>query len=211
MCFDAVIFDKDGVLIDTEPYYDARRRAFFAEVGIDDSGFPSFYGSNNRVIWETAVPDDPARRQRLFDLFCERFADDPIPYARLAVPGVRDVLRACQERGLAVGLASSAPLWGIQAFLDTLDLGGFFDVVLSGEECPAPKPAPDVYLKAMECLGVPAERTLVVEDSPLGIRAAHDAGATVCAVMPPSRPDIDQSLADLRVSRLIDVKGLLGR
>lgn len=209
MRYDAIIFDKDGVLIDTEPYYAARRHAFFAEAGIDDSGFPDFYGSNNKVIWETAVPDDPDRRRELFDRFCERFKDDPIPFARLAVPGVREVLAGCRARGCAVGLASSAPRWGIQAFLDALDLGGFFDAVLSGEECPAPKPAPDVYLEAMARLGVPAEKTLVVEDSPLGIRAAHDAGATVCAVTPPSCPDLDQSLADVRISRLRDLPALL--
>ena len=64
--YEAIVFDKDGVLVDTEPYYDQRRRAFFAEVGIDDSAFPSFYGSNNEVIWKTVVPNDPVRRWALY-------------------------------------------------------------------------------------------------------------------------------------------------
>lgn len=207
--FEAIVFDKDGVLEDTEAYYDARRRSFFAEVGIDDSGFPDFYGSNNDVIWKCAVPDDPVRREELYRQFRSRFADEPIPHGRLVVSGVRGVLEACRAHSLAVGLASSAPRWVIDDFLAQLDLAGFFDVTLSGEECAAHKPAPDVYLEAMRRLEVPAEKTLVVEDSPLGIRAAHDAGAVVCAVMPPSAPKIDQSLADMRIARLSDLLDLL--
>ena len=66
MRYEAIIFDKDGVLVDTEPFYDRRRREFFAEVGIDDSAFPSFYGSNNEVIWKTAVPTDSLKREALY-------------------------------------------------------------------------------------------------------------------------------------------------
>ena len=79
MRYEAIIFDKDGVLVDTEPFYDRRRREFFAEVGIDDSAFPSFYGSNNEVIWKTAVPDDPAKREALY----QRFRSGPQDGARL--------------------------------------------------------------------------------------------------------------------------------
>lgn len=209
MPFEAVIFDKDGVLVDTEPYYDQRRRAFFAEVGIDDSAFPSFYGSNNDVIWKTAVPDDPDRRNALYQRFRQRFADEPVPYARLAVPDAKDVLLSCRRMGLKTALASASPQWVIDDFISQLGLDGAFDLTLSGEDCAANKPAPDIYLAAMARLRVPAEKTLVIEDSPLGIRAAHDAGATVWAVMPPSAPALDQSLADRRLPRLRDLLALL--
>ena len=150
----AVIFDKDGVLIDTEGEYDRRRRIFFAENGIDDSAFPDFYGSNNAVIWGCVEPNDPARREELYQAFLARFEDEPIQYSRFLVPGVADTLRALKGRGLLLGLASSSPHWCIDNFLADCGLTGIFDVVLSGEEVAAPKPAPDVYLAVMEALGV---------------------------------------------------------
>ena len=192
----AVIFDKDGVLIDTEGEYDRRRRIFFAENGIDDSAFPDFYGSNNAVIWGCVEPNDPARREELYQAFLARFADEPLRYSRFLVPGVADTLRALKGKGLLLGLASSSPHWCI-------------DVVLSGEEVAAPKPAPDVYLAVMRALGVDQSRVLVVEDSSIGLRAAHDSGARVCSILPPSAPDLDQSLADVHVDCFGDVLNLV--
>lgn len=205
----AVIFDKDGVLIDTEGEYDRRRRIFFAENNIDDSAFPDFYGSNNAVIWGCVEPNDPARREGLYQAFLARFADEPLRYLRFLVPGVADTLRALKGRGLLLGLASSSPRWCIDNFLADCGLTGIFDVVLSGEEVAAPKPAPDVYLAAMEVLGVEPSRVLVVEDSPIGLRAAHDSGARVCSILPPSAPALDQSLADVHVDRFGDVLKLV--
>lgn len=206
----AVIFDKDGVLVNTEPELDRRRRAFFAEMGIDDSGFPDFYGSNNAVVWSSVEPHDLARRERLYGEFRRRFANDPMPYAELAAPGVADVLRRLRAAGLALGLASASPRWVIDAFLADLGIAGLFDVTVSGEECAASKPAPDVYLRAMDALGVAPEEVVVVEDSPIGILAARRAGALVCAVPLPEGVRLDQSLADVRLASLADVVALVG-
>lgn len=205
----AVIFDKDGVLIDTEGEYDRRRRIFFAENGIDDSAFPDFYGSNNAVIWGCVEPNDPARREELYQAFLARFADEPLQYSRFLVPGVADTLRALKGKGLLLGLASSSPRWCIDNFLADCGLTGIFDVVLSGEEVAAPKPAPDVYLAVMRALGVDQSQVLVVEDSSIGLRAAHDSGARVCSILPPSAPDLDQSLADVHVDCFGDVLNLV--
>lgn len=123
MRYEAIIFDKAGVLVDTEPYCDQRRRAFFAEAGIDDSAFPSFYGSNNEVIWKTAVPDDPARWELLYQQFRSRFANEPVPYARLRVPCAREVLQMCHDLGLKTGFSSAGPRWAIDDFLGQLGFG----------------------------------------------------------------------------------------
>ena len=119
MRYEAIIFDKDGVLVDTEPFYDRRRREFFAEVGIDDSAFPSFYGSNNGVIWKTAVPADSLKREALYQRFRSRFANDPVPYAQLCVPRMREVLQMCRALGRPRWLPGggrcprSEPLWRV--------------------------------------------------------------------------------------------------
>lgn len=201
----AVIFDKDGVLVNTEPELDCRRRAFFRREGIDDSGFPSFYGSNNKVVWSCVEPDDEGRREELYARFRAQFANDPMPYAELATPGVREVLESLRGRGVRTGLASASPRWVIDSFVEALGIGGLLDVTVSGEECPASKPAPDVYLRAMELLDVLPEEAVVVEDSPVGILAAHRAGALVCAMPLPVGVELDQSLADVRLASLTDV------
>lgn len=208
--FEAVIFDKDGVLVNTEPELDRRRKAFFAREGIDDSGFPSFYGSNNKVVWSCVEPRDEVRREELYARFRRQFADDPMPYAELAMPGVHEVLLGLRERGVRTGLASASPRWVIDGFVEALGISELLDVTVSGEECAASKPAPDVYLRAMALLGVEPAATVVVEDSPIGLLAAHRAGALVCAMPLPQGVSLDQSLADVRLSCLEDLLSLLG-
>lgn len=208
--FEAVIFDKDGVLVNTEPELDRRRKAFFAREGIDDSGFPSFYGSNNKVVWSCVEPRDEVRREELYARFRRQFADDPMPYAQLATPGVHEVLLGLRERGVRTGLASASPRWVIDGFVEALGISELLDVTVSGEECAASKPSPDVYLRAMGLLGVEPAATVVVEDSPIGLLAAHRAGALVCAMPLPQGVSLDQSLADVRLSCLEDLLSLPG-
>lgn len=208
--FEAVIFDKDGVLVNTEPELDRRRKAFFARESIDDSGFPSFYGSNNKVVWSCVEPRDEVRREELYARFRRQFADDPMPYAQLATPGVHEVLLGLRERGVRTGLASASPRWVIDGFVEALGISELLDVTVSGEECAASKPAPDVYLRAMGLLGVEPAATVVVEDSPIGLLAAHRAGALVCAMPLPQGVSLDQSLADVRLSCLEDLLSLPG-
>ena len=202
----AVLFDKDGVLMDSEAEYERRRQIFFSERGIDSSGFPDFYGSNNDVIWRTVEPNDAGRRARLAVEFVERFKDEPMIYADYVYPAVRPTLEALRARGILTALASSSPRKFIDRFLDETGLTELFDYTVSGEECENHKPAPDVYLRAMEALGVHPDEVLVVEDSPLGIAAGRAAGAFVLAPSVPSAPGVDQSEAD---ARIVDISGVL--
>lgn len=202
----AVLFDKDGVLMDSEAEYERRRQIFFSERGIDSSGFPDFYGSNNDVIWRTVEPNDAERRARLEVEFVERFKDEPMVYADYVYPAVRPTLEALRARGILTALASSSPRKFIDRFLDETGLTELFDYTVSGEECENHKPAPDVYLRAMEALGVHPDEVLVVEDSPLGIAAGRAAGAFVLAPSVPSAPGVDQSEAD---ARIVDISGVL--
>lgn len=202
----AVLFDKDGVLMDSEAEYERRRQIFFSERGIDASGFPDFCGSNNDVIWRTVEPNDAERRARLAVEFVERFKDEPMIYADYVYPAVRSTLEALRARGILTALASSSPRKFIDRFLDETGLTELFDYTVSGEECENHKPAPDVYLRAMEALGVHPDEVLVVEDSPLGIAAGRAAGAFVLAPSVPSAPGVDQSEAD---ARIVDISGVL--
>lgn len=207
----AVLFDKDGVLMDSEAEYERRRQIFFSERGIDSSGFPDFYGSNNDVIWRTVEPNDAERRARLAVEFVERFKDEPMIYADYVYPAVRPTLEVLRARGILTALASSSPRKFIDRFLDETGLAELFDYTVSGEECENHKPAPDVYVRAMEALGVHADEVLVVEDSPLGIAAGRAAGAFVLAPSVPSAPNVDQSEADACIEGLDQVLEYLER
>ena len=207
----AVLFDKDGVLMDSEAEYQRRRQIFFSERGIDSSGFPDFYGSNNDVIWRTVEPNDAERRARLAVEFVERFKDEPMIYADYVYPAVRPTLEALRARGILTALVSSSPRKFIDRFLDETGLTELFDYTVSGEECENHKPAPDVYLRAMEALGVHPDEVLVVEDSPLGIAAGRAAGAFVLAPSVPSAPNVDQSEADACIEGLDQVLEYLER
>lgn len=207
----AVLFDKDGVLMDSEAEYERRRQIFFSERGIDSSGFPDFYGSNNDVIWRTVEPNDAERRARLAVEFVERFKDEPMIYADYVYPAVRPTLEVLRARGILTALASSSPRKFIDRFLDETGLAELFDYTVSGEECENHKPAPDVYVHAMEALGVHADEVLVVEDSPLGIAAGRAAGAFVLAPSVPSAPNVDQSEADACIDGLDQVLEYLER
>lgn len=206
----AVVFDKDGVLVNTEPEHERRLRAYLEELGRDASDMPCLYGSNNEATWGWVEPHDEALRERLYQGFRARWHEEPMPYARLLDPEAPALLDALREAGLALGLASASPSGVIDDFLCATGLEGCFDVVLSGEECAATKPAPDVYLRAMERLGASAGETVVVEDSPVGILAAHRAGTFVCAVPLPAGVELDQSLADAHLPSLSALAGLLG-
>ena len=201
----AVVFDKDGVLLDSEAEYDRRRKVFFAEQGIDDSAFPDFYGSNNDEIWRTVEPADEARRAELFGRFVRRFKDEPMVYADYIYPEAGRALSAIRKAGYMTALASSSPRAYIDKFLAAAGFDALFDYVVSGEECARHKPFPDVYLSAFSALGVEPGEVIVVEDSPKGIAAAKAAGAYVIARKVPSFPDIDQTLADERISTLDEV------
>jgi HAD superfamily hydrolase (TIGR01509 family) len=98
------------------------------------------------------------------------------------MPGARELIAALHERGYPLAIASSSPLWQIEAVVERLNLRGMLAAVASGEEVPHGKPAPDVYLLAAERLGVPPARCLALEDSGPGTIAAKAAGMCVIAV-----------------------------
>ena len=205
----AVLFDMDGVLAFTEGFYNRRRIRFLQErgVGVD----PDFdgTGSNDGEIWERLVPGDVALRERLHREYRAYSDDHPTPWLEVANPQARSVFSALKEDGLMVAICSSSYRSLIEEFVDTVDVRGLVDFIISGDECSAYKPDPDIYLRAMARLGIEPHEALVVEDSPLGIEAGVAAGALTCALMPPAGVELDQSRAHLRVQRLVDVVGLV--
>jgi len=187
----AVIFDLDGVLLDSEVWWDDVRRDFVAAHGrtwtADDQR--AVMGANS-AGWARTMVDrhglggDPEHVLRaVVDGVVQRYRREGPP----VIPGVAEgVARLAARYPLAV--ASSSHPEVIRAALESSGLGQFFGVVVSSDEVARGKPAPDVFVLAAERLGAPAPRIVVVEDSLNGVVAAKSAGMAVVLVPNASVP-----------------------
>lgn len=185
-----VIFDLDGVLLDSEPVWEDVRHGLVIEAGgtWTPDAQRRLMGMNTREWAEFLSRDlgsglDPGRTAAVvIDRMRERYkAFLPM------LPGAQDAVRRLGERW-PLGLASSSPRELIDAVLDFSGLSGFFRSVISSDEVEHGKPAPDVYLRACESLGVPATASVAVEDSTNGLRAAVAANMYVIAIPRPDNP-----------------------
>lgn len=200
----AVIFDMDGVLADTEWFYRKRRAGFLALHGLSENGF-DFTGSNEKAIWEALVPNDPVRRQELLLSYRKYRKQHPAPYRELADPAVKPLFSELKRRGLRLGIASSSEREAIEALMEAAEVEELVDCVVSGVDCPAHKPDPAIYLQAMSQLEVTADKAIAVEDSAMGIASARGAGLRVCALLPRHGELIDQSAATTCIACLTDI------
>ena len=207
--FKAVLFDMDGVLADTESFYNRRRAAYLAEVLPSYDGPWDFAGSNDVAIWETIVPGDAVLRDRLHAGYDRYRAEHPEDYRALGNPEAPAVFACLKDAGVLVGIASSSEVAMIERMMRETGLVGFVDAYVSGHDVEHHKPAPDVYLACMEQLGVRPQECVVVEDSATGIAAGVAAGAYVVALGQYVAPTTDQSAADLCISRLRELPVVL--
>ncbi|HXH40143.1 MAG TPA: HAD family phosphatase [Thermoanaerobaculia bacterium] len=180
----AVIFDMDGLLLDSEPLYRVTWQTAAAELGcpIDDAFYARFVGRGNeeaeRLLRERfgeALPLDEFRErwQRDWD---RRLDLAPLPRK----PGAIELLDLLESLGMARGLATSTPRSVALRCLG--DLAGRFAAFAFGDEVTHSKPAPDLFLLASQRLGVEPGHCLVLEDSEAGVRAARAAGMEVIIV-----------------------------
>jgi HAD superfamily hydrolase (TIGR01509 family) len=209
---DAVIFDMDGVLVDSEPLGLEAMRRVMARHGVlyTESDNEQFLGVTTgescRVLKArhrlAAAERDLARQylEHLLALIRER----PRP-----MPGVPDVLARLRAAGYRLALASSAEPEVIAANVASIDLAPFFEAMVSGGEVVRGKPAPDVFVETARRLGLAPAACLVVEDSRNGLLAAKAAGMS-CAVVPcAATRHQDFSEADHRLRALADLLSLL--
>ena len=181
----AVVFDLDGVLVDTEHVWDEVRRALVEERGraYTTEAQAAMMGMSS-TEWSAYLHDEvglaePAEEinATVVSRMLTRYRED-LP----VVPGAVEAVRALAENGLPLAVASSSNRELIEAVLDLLGVADAFAVVVSSEEVGRGKPAPDVYLEAARRLGVEPAACVAVEDSSNGLRSAHAAGMRVLAV-----------------------------
>lgn len=186
--FAAVIFDMDGVIVDTEKFYlDTLARLFEAEgieVPFEDlcvtvgASYKDF--KRNLVRWFELGGEHLAEEEALarYNVWEERNQPD---FAALLNHGVVETIAELKHRGVRVALASSSPMSNILLVLKACGLSDAFELVTSGEQFHESKPNPEIYLHTLENLGLPAGDCCCVEDSVPGITAGKAAGLTVFA------------------------------
>ena len=209
-----VLFDMDGVVIDSERLYTR-----FWMAAAEDLGFPmslaqalqlrslgrgpgqakleSFFGP---TVSFDAIR---ARRIELMDAYIAQYGVEP-------KKGIRELLAYLKENGIPCAITSSSSLPLIREHLGRLGLLEGFTALCSGKDVPQGKPAPDIYLHGAECIGVPAGECLAIEDSPAGIEAAWRAGCMPIIVPDQDQPDeIVLSRSFAKADSLCDVMELL--
>jgi HAD superfamily hydrolase (TIGR01509 family) len=181
-----VIFDMDGVLVDSEPLINAAAIAMFKEKGLDvkpDDFLPFVGAGEDRYIGGVAeyydFPlDGTEAKRRTYEIYL-----DLVPSRLDAFPGAVEFVNQCRDAGLRVAVASSADAIKVRANLEKIKLPvSFWDAVITGENVVNKKPAPDIFLTAAKNLNLPARECVVVEDAVNGIQAAHAAGMKCIAV-----------------------------
>lgn len=201
----AVIFDMDGVLVETEAYYFKRRMAFLKEKNIEplSKKMEDYIGLDNKSIWDRLLGDVPLRED-LYEEYVSFRENNPTEFQVLLRKDVPDVFERLTESGVRIAIASSSERPDIERMLDQCSLHKYIDCYLSGEDCQKTKPDPEVYLKALHELALPKEECVVVEDSAIGIEAAKGAGLFVFA-MAPGAHSMDQSGADRKINSLSEI------
>lgn len=193
----AVVFDMDGVIVDSEQVWDDVREQYVVETGgtYTQSATRDMMGMSS-VEWSRymadvlGVPGTPEEiNAAIVERMLARYGEAPP-----LIPGAVDAVRGCAERWpLAVASSSNPEL--IQVVLDAAGLHDVIPVVVSSQEVPRGKPSPDVYLEAARRLGADPGDCVAVEDSHNGIRSAKAAGMRVVAIPNPHFPPDEEALA----------------
>jgi HAD superfamily hydrolase (TIGR01509 family) len=206
MAFEAIVFDNDGLLLDTEHAWTRAEIELFGRRGA------AFTEDHKRDLIGTSRTESALKVERMLDLpgRGEALMDElhELVLAELAAgvpprPGALELVAAARAAGLPLGLASNSSREFLERALAVSELAnGDFDVVVSADDVSAPKPAPDIYLAACAALGAAPAGSAALEDSPPGVAAARAAGMYVIAV--PYFPDAVIEGASLMARSLAD-------
>ena len=208
-----MVFDNDGLLLDTEDAWTRAETALFARHG------SMFTTEHKRELIGTSPATSAAKLEVMLEMpgrgaaLMDELHDLVMEETLAGVPprpGALELLEAVRAAGKPVGLASNSARAFVERVLSGAELlDGHFDVVVTSEDVENPKPAPDLYLAACAALGAEPERSAALEDSATGVAAARAAGMFVVAV--PYFPPIDgasltvESLADPRVAEALEL------
>jgi HAD superfamily hydrolase (TIGR01509 family) len=203
---DAVVFDNDGLLLDTESVWTRAEADLFERYEVE------FTAEHKRELVGTSADiaggmiegwlGRPGRKLELMEELNDLVVAE-LEHGVEAMVGARDLLERLKAQGTPIGLVSNSPMPFVRRSLEIVGFEDIFDVLISGHDVAAPKPAPDPYLEACRRLGVEAgPGVIALEDSPTGVAAARAAGLTVIGV--PSIDGVELGEAHHIAAHLLD-------
>ena len=207
----AVIFDMDGVIVDSMPYHFIAWHEALRPYGARVSCFDVFTKEGER--WERSLEDFLRRAgitptpRILNKIFLERKRIFKRNFKRFIFKGAGEFLRCLQKRGYSLGIVTGTPLEELNKILPR-NIRDLFDAVVTGDSVKKGKPHPEPYLKAASLLGLWPKQCLVVENAPFGIASAKKAGM-FCIAITTSLPRDYLKQADIIVDRLEDITGII--
>lgn len=205
----AILFDMDGVLVDSEPMFLSAINRLLVQEGVE----PVSVKENEEFLIGTTINETwrVLKLKRPLPLpasdYIERYdaiVREVMMEELAPQPGVRELIEVCNRRGLPKAVASSSLHMWVDLKLNAIGLTGAFDAVLGGDDVSRGKPEPEIYVKAAERLGVPPGECIAIEDSPVGISAAVASGAYTIAVRTEYTRNLDVSQAHTVLETLED-------
>lgn len=207
---EAVIFDMDGVLVDSEPVWDHCEQQILADYGLDLNAIQKKYSlvttgiPINEVIelYSQIFPEKRLDTVTVTREIVDRVIDRVVALKPI-MPGVIDALTLCHSLGFKVGLASSSPMRLIQAVIESLNITRYFDACVSAEGLDYGKPNPAVYLLAAKKLGKDRLKCVTIEDTVAGMIATK--AARMRSIVIPDKTNFNNPhwcLADIKLRSL---------
>ncbi len=204
-----LIFDMDGVILDSEPLHENARQMIFQRFGIvPDAAFPDPVGNSSSGFWREVIkkcgiegePYDLEREQ--YRLVAQQIEENRISPSE----GLEELLCWAKTHEIGIGLASSSTRVLVDDTLRLLGIEKYFDYTVSGDEVPVKKPAPDVYQRVLEMAGIKAGNAAAVEDTHTGMQAAKSAGIYCYGYRNLSSGEQDMEAADKVIEKLTEIK-----
>lgn len=180
MTFKAVIFDMDGVIVDTEPLQFARQKEYLQHLGITipEETLMKMIGGNKRMAFQ--IISDHSEEEMSFEEYYKHFtayyAERPIDFTEILNDGIVEILEWLRSQGYRLALASSGAPEKIEAALTQCQIKDYFELILSGDMFKVSKPHPEIYQTVAQKMYLLPEECLVIEDSNYGIESATRAG-----------------------------------
>ncbi|MCL7754096.1 HAD family phosphatase [Polaribacter sp. Z022] len=209
-----VIFDMDGVIIDSEEIHKKAYYETFNAIGVDvsDDLYKTLTGSSTINAFQKLVnhfklelnPEDLVKNKRA--RYVNFFENDPTLHL---VKGVEDLIKHCYNKGLTLILASSSAMVNIDRVFNRFNLNQYFTAKISGADLTESKPHPEIFEKAAILGNTPKENCIVIEDSDNGVKAANDAGIFVFGFKNPMADDQTLENADFIINNFKRLKKLI--